>query len=481
MNKEIIITVESKIYKPNTQTLSKYGKIQQTISRILFNEMRRNSNLIFKDKQKEYGKKFNIHVRLFKTIWKDVKGKIQAITSNKKNQLNYLNEKIIETQEKINDKEKIIYDTKTNTTKIQKNNISYFLKNKLEKLKNKITQITNKTINAIWGSKKLFNKQWQYLNRKEWKKEWQRKRNNLIYLIGSKDETFGNSLCQLKNLKTLTLTLPRELGEKYLKLDVDFDKKKKNGKQKELYSYLINAINNKKALTYKIFERENGNWYVQITFKYENGCEEQSKNLGIDINYNLFTSCIVKKDGNPEEFKDFKFDLEGKNKGQIKEELIKVSRKIMQTAKENKTNLVIENIDLKDKKNRDLGKRTNRKLHLIVYAKFIQILKYCATKNGILVIEINPAYSSIIAKIKYKTKLGRSIHQCASMVIARRGLGFSEKIPSKLACLLHGEEKKKHNWAKWNLLNRRLKNGPCKDTLVDFTVSTNDIWSSILT
>jgi hypothetical protein len=42
--------------------------------------------------------------------------------------------------------------------------------------------------------------------------------------------------------------------------------------------------------------------------------------------------------------------------------------------------------------------------------------------------KVNPAYTSVIGKVKYKEMYGVTTHEAAAFVIARRGLGFNEKI-----------------------------------------------------
>ncbi len=448
---ETVITVESKIYEPNIDLLRKYGKVQQSLSRKLFNELVNNPNLLFKDKQREYIEIYQIKARLFKTIWKDVTGKIQSITSNNKNRIKHLETKKLELEKKDN----------------------YYAKNKLNKINLLLKQ--PRKINAIWGSKAFYKKQWNIEDHKIWLKEWQRKRDYSIYVIGSKDETFGNSLIQLQTLTKLRLTLSNNISdEKYVNLKVNFDVKKKN------YQYLMQAISLGKALTYRLFERENGQWYVQISFTLENNCPIQNKAIGIDINYNLFSTCLVIEDGNPKSFIDYNVNFDNLNKNQIKEELIKTIHKIINQAKIEQTNIIIEDIDLKDKKNHNLGKTTNRKLNLITYKKFITLLKSCAVKNGIFVKEVNPAYTSISARLKYALPLGRSTHNCAALTIGRRGLWFKEKVPSKIASLLHSGERIKHSWAQWALLSKRLIKVLEIKSLVSYyklTTGSNDIWS----
>jgi IS605 OrfB family transposase len=265
--------------------------------------------------------------------------------------------------------------------------------------------------------------------------------------------------------------LPNELGQKHLELEVNFDYKKKN------YNYLKQAISNGQALTYKITQRLNGKWYVFVSFSIENDCNDQFSSLGIDINYNLIATCLIKPDGNPEKFIDYKFDFENLNKNQIKQKLCDISEDIISQAKQNNKNIIIENLDLDKCKATSDNKISNRKIHMIAYSKFIGLLKSKAVKSGVLIIETNPAFTSVIAKLKYKAKLGRSVHSCASFTIGRRGMNFKEKIPSKLHSLLYGKDLMKPNWKKWSILSK-------KSTTVlnnsDSTLSPNHFLSELL-
>ena len=59
------------------------------------------------------------------------------------------------------------------------------------------------------------------------------------------------------------------------------------------------------------------------------------------------------------------------------------------------------------------------------YSKFKEILKVQAARSGLQVIEVNPAYSSLIGLVNYVKPLGLSVHMAASYVIALRGLNYS--------------------------------------------------------
>jgi len=95
--------------------------------------------------------------------------------------------------------------------------------------------------------------------------------------------------------------------------------------------------------------------------------------------------------------------------------------------------LVIESLNF-IKKNK--GKQFNRIINNFVYRKLLESIERKAIRCGVRLFKVNPAYTSIIGKYKYATSLGLSFHQAAAFVIARRGLGFRERIPKKIQRLI---------------------------------------------
>ena len=64
-------------------------------------------------------------------------------------------------------------------------------------------------------------------------------------------------------------------------------------------------------------------------------------------------------------------------------------------------------------------------------------------KYGIAVTFVNPAYTSQAGKVKYMGRYGMSIHEAASLTIARRGMGFSERLPDRFRKCLDPKPVKK--------------------------------------
>jgi hypothetical protein len=83
------------------------------------------------------------------------------------------------------------------------------------------------------------------------------------------------------------------------------------------------------------------------------------------------------------------------------------------------------------------GKAELRKrLHQWNAKKFLQKLKRVAIIKGVEVIEVNPAYTSVIDILKYAPQLSIDKDVAGAYVIGRRALGFKEDMPENYEKLL---------------------------------------------
>ena len=96
-------------------------------------------------------------------------------------------------------------------------------------------------------------------------------------------------------------------------------------------------------------------------------------------------------------------------------------------------------------------------MSMFAYNKMISAIKSRAEKMGVAVFEVNPAYTSQIGKMKYMKRFGISIHEAASFVIARRAMGFKEKLPPVLGALLPEKIIGAHHWVQWKYVSKMLK------------------------
>ena len=445
------ITLESDIknVKEVEKFLQQYCTIYSSIERTLFNRLKNEENIstLFNELQREYVLKYNIHARLFKSIWRRMIGRIQSLVSNNENYIVQKRTKIKKLNKKLENikNEFYIFRIESNINKLNQ-----YLENGRE-------------IQSVWGSKKFFKSQWSdeyYKNcqneeeieklKKEykdnWREEWKIRRDYNMLVVGSSDENFGNSLFQLQTLNKLRITLPREFEQRRLDIEVDFNKDKK------IYNYLKLAIANRQALTIRIFQSPlNKKWYVQISFTLSNECRNLNNGtIGVDINYNVISTCRIKKDGNQEQFKNYDFEVDNQNSDENRRIFSEIVNQIVDDAFEHRKIITIEEINLKNV-------IKNKEISLVCYNTFISLLRARCIKMGVLLIEINPKYTSIIGGLKYQKRFGVCRHQSASYCIGRRGLNYVEKIPSGYIYLLHGEEKDKSLLDQWNLINKRLQ------------------------
>jgi IS605 OrfB family transposase len=99
--------------------------------------------------------------------------------------------------------------------------------------------------------------------------------------------------------------------------------------------------------------------------------------------------------------------------------------------------IAIENLKKLKRGMRGDGKAELRKrLHHWNAKKFLQKLKRVAMLKGVEVIEVNPAYTSIIGMLKYAPQLNIDKDIAGAYVVGRRALGFKEDTPENYEKLL---------------------------------------------
>ena len=118
-----------------------------------------------------------------------------------------------------------------------------------------------------------------------------------------------------------------------------------------------------------------------------------------------------------------------------------------------------------------MGPKLARDLSLFAYNATIQALKSRAFRFGVEVYQVNPAYTSVIGRCTYADKYGLTVHEAAAMVIARRFLGVSERLPRNLDRVPDGKgghvtlslpvrNRDKHVWTSWRQVRRDLRVAP---------------------
>ena len=117
----------------------------------------------------------------------------------------------------------------------------------------------------------------------------------------------------------------------------------------------------------------------------------------------------------------------------------------------------LKNLKMKNNSDKKSQKALNRCLHHFPYRRYKEIAMYMRIKYKTEVIVVNPAFTSIVGELKYAYYMKLNIHQAASYVIGRRGLGFDDKpldYQMELLKAKHKNKKYKSTWSMWSDLNK---------------------------
>ena len=110
---------------------------------------------------------------------------------------------------------------------------------------------------------------------------------------------------------------------------------------------------------------------------------------------------------------------------------------VVENAKRERKAIVVENLEKLPKGKRGDGlPKLRQRLQKWVYKALLQKIEIVARRNGVQVIKVNPAYTSIIGKLKYAPVYNIDKDTAGAYVIARRGLGFKERLPKNYKELL---------------------------------------------
>jgi IS605 OrfB family transposase len=103
--------------------------------------------------------------------------------------------------------------------------------------------------------------------------------------------------------------------------------------------------------------------------------------------------------------------------------------------------IVVENLEKVPKGRRGDGMpKLRQKLQKWIYKGLLEKIEVVCKRNGVQVIKVNPAYTSVIGKLKYAPIYRIDKDVASAYVIARRGLGFKESLPKNYRRLLEDKE-----------------------------------------
>lgn len=474
-----LIGIESKIeYHP---FLEDWGNEYQSLLRRALND--RQKGISETEIEKSFQKKYNIQWAWADSLATNASSVFDQLTTAKQNQIELIETDLKAGFAKAAENLETLENGYKNPSQLTLRNFNKKLlgvKSKLERLVRKKRQLLElkktKKLHICWGSKKLFKAQYNleengYASHEEWLKDWRMKRGGNFYSVGKGSVNGNNPVTKIHHKQddifTVTITVPRCYQEIYgnkVTLDFEITKQRKHD--------LLYALESNKPVTVQVFRREykDNQWYIHlstyvqaipyISYK-KNGC------LGIDLNAESIDLVYVKRDGNLHRTDDkktlFSWEIPTGTTGQVEAKLRDIVAEIVRIGESYECPIACEDLDFSKKKAslRHSPKKYNRLLSGFIYDKFRAFLVARAEKYGIEVIFKNPFATSVIGMVKYMAKYGLNSAYAAAMVIARRALGFSERIPRLYwpiigICTSSPEDKEVQSWGQWGKICKLL-------------------------
>jgi IS605 OrfB family transposase len=306
---------------------------------------------------------------------------------------------------------------------------------------------TNKSV--VFGGKRLFEKLCKnHLTgkaREKLKKQWRELRQGTLISIGSRHEAVkGNLLLRFVELD----------GKLHLRITT--------GKREFVYAKVLREPSNTKdkwltfiAMLLESWQTQNyfaytvelklrdGEVYGSVSFEIPTPEVKYTKENGviaIDTNASPLHLAVaeVSKTGELVSYQTISLhNLLGLSQNSKDHQEWILAHQIVDLAIQKNKAIAIENLKKLKKGRRGDGKAKLRKILYQWNAKrFLQKLKRVAMLKGVEVIEVNPAYTSIMGMLKYAPQLNIDKDVAGAYVIGRRALGFKEDMPKNYEKLL---------------------------------------------
>jgi IS605 OrfB family transposase len=317
-----------------------------------------------------------------------------------------------------------------------------------------------------FGSRALFREQF-YLNENAhsdhaaWQREWRSKRASSFFVLGSADETCGNQTCQYRD-GALHLRLPDALGGHTVAIPVAF-----RYRDQDFLAALTPVsqeltrgprkgaiIERCSAVSYRFIRRDD-HWCVQAMFDVASAPLATDRSLGcvgIDLNPWGLAVARIDSSGNPVEDFDSPWRVGCRTEEQIEASIGDKVREAVLHAKRLRVPVAIERLDFAARKAENLGRGANRMLSAFAYGAFAQMIRGRCAREGVELIEVNPALTSVIGRGKFANGYGLSVHRAAACAIARRALHFGERLrtrSARSALVLPARNRTRHVWHDW--------------------------------
>ena len=225
------------------------------------------------------------------------------------------------------------------------------------------------------------------------------------------------------------------------------------------------------AISYR-FKRDAKGWRVFVTTRVMDVpvvTDRRRGAIGVDLNADHLAVAETDASGNCLNAGRVPLVTYGKSTHQTEALIGNAIAGVVEYARDAGKPIVIEELDFRQKKAilEGQSRRYSRMLSSFSYGKVKAYFISRGYREGVEVHQVNPAYSSAIGRVKFMERYGLSVHQAAALVLARRLLGCSERIPRRWACpvgngvqvafTVPARKRVKHVWTYWGAVSGQLR------------------------
>ena len=467
--------------------LSAYAELYGRVQRKLFAAVAadRSAASLKSDYIREHG----IPARMFNAVRVSLEGKVSSVREQQKLRVDGLQRRIAQAERQVGKDEEQGRWQQVH----QKRRRLASLRSRLAGLE---ADIAAGLVRLCFGSKRLWRKQHDleangYSSHEEWLQDWQDARSDEFFVLGSRDETAGCQLCVASiaddGTLTLRLRMPDCLAEQHGKYLIIPHVRFAYGHEQVLAALHSNADYAQhrrehgekaaratelgQAIGYR-FKRDAKGWRVFATTELPEVAITTDRRRGaIGVDLNADHLAVANTDASGNYLKAWRVPLVtyGKNTNQAEALIGDAVASVVQYAREVGKPIVIEKLDFRQKKAVLEGesRRYSRMLSSFSYGKIKAYFLSRGYRQGVEVKQVNPAFSSIVGRVKFMERYGLTVHQAAALVLARRLLGCSERIPRRWVCpvgngvqvafTVPARKRVKHVWTYWGAVSGQLR------------------------
>ena len=436
-----------------------------------------------------YLQRYGIPARMFNAVRVLLEGKIASVREQQKLRLDDLQRRIARAERQVSDAAERGRLDQVHQKKRRLAN----LRHRLATLE---ADIASGRVRLCFGSKRLWRKQHDldansYASHQEWLRDWRDSRSDEFFVLGSRDETAGCQLCVATvaddGTMTLRLRMPDCLVGQYGKYLVMQGVRFAYGHEQVLAALGSNAeyvayrrehgeqaaraTSLGQAISYR-FKRDGKGWRVFVTTEMMDVpvvTDRKCGTIGVDLNADHL--AVAETDASSNCVNAWRVPLVtyGKNTHQAEALIGDAVAGVVQYAREVGKPIVIEKLDFRQKKAVLEGesRKYSRMLSSFSYGKIKAYFVSRGYREGVEVHQVNPAFSYAIGRVKFMERYGLSVHQAAALVLARRSLGCSERIPRRRECpvgngvqvafTVPARKRVKHVWTYWGAISGQLR------------------------